>query len=327
MFKFLVYSFGETGVFVDVLAEVLESVRLDGSLYSRAELQAPWGMGFKPSKAMVFHVVHEGQCWLRPGSEAEPILLGVGDLAVVRQGLGHQIASGISEAARVELSVDTRNPSCQRLRYGSGGPSTTLLCGSFRFAQNPGHPLLPLFPPVILVRGKQGQTAPWLEMALRFMAVESETERPGQQTILRRLSDILFVQVVRAWLESSSDESIGWIRGLRDPQIGTALGLMHRHPERRWTVAALAHEVGLARTSFATRFRSLVGEPPLAYLGRWRVSLAAELLREDGLSQAKVAERVGYESEAAFSHAFKRYHGTAPGAYRRAARTAAKWPR
>jgi transcriptional regulator GlxA family with amidase domain len=177
-------------------------------------------------------------------------------------------------------------------------------------------------PPVVHVRGDDGTAIQWLEASLQFVACEMASGQPGAETVVRRLADILFVQAVRAHLAQSGEGAKGWLRALVDPQIGEALGLIHAKPEEPWTVELLASRVAMSRSAFAARFTQLAGEPPLSYLTRWRMDKATRLLRTSNASIGEVAARVGYDAEAAFSKAFKRRIGMAPGAYRRA-RTAA----
>jgi transcriptional regulator GlxA family with amidase domain len=185
------------------------------------------------------------------------------------------------------------------------------------------HPLLPVLPKVIALRARDGHAAAWLAPTLSFLAAEAGTELPGARTVVSRLADILFIQVVRAHLGSAPEQVSGWLGALRDPQIGSALGCMHEDPAHPWTVEALAQRVAMSRSTFAARFAEIVGEPPLHYLTRWRMQKARSLLREGRVPLSEVAARVGYDSEAAFSKAFKRAVGEAPGAYRRASRARA----
>src|SRR5207253_4752553 len=205
------------------------------------------------------------------------------------------------------------------VRHGGGGAETALICGSFRFEGSRTHPLLSVLPPLIHIQGDGGassRTTEWLSTTLRFLAAEARHPRPGAETLISRLTDVVFVQALRAWIESQPEGVGGWLGALRDRQIAAALGQIHRQPERDWSVARLASTVGMSRSSFAARFTALVGEAPLAYLTRWRMHLAGELLRGRDLSVSEIAGRVGYESEAAFSKAFKREAGISPGAYR-----------
>jgi AraC-like DNA-binding protein len=196
-----------------------------------------------------------------------------------------------------------------------------MVCGSFSFAVPDGLPLLALLPELLRLRG-DGAPRGWLEPTLRMLAEEARQRRAGGTIVTSRLTDVLFVQVVRAWLDAQPAPAGNWLAALRDPRIGAALARIHGRPEHPWSVAELAAEVGMSRSPFAARFAALAGDPPLAYLARWRAQVAARLLRETSLALGAVADRVGYESEAAFSRAFRRAMGVAPGAYRRARRAA-----
>ena len=207
------------------------------------------------------------------------------------------------------------------LHHGGGGAPTTVICGVFHYQDGGDHALLSLLPPLIHIKGDQGQAVPWLDFTLKFMGSEAGASLPGADTIIGRLTDILFIHAVRAWLVSHGEVNGGWLTALNDSQIGSALGHIHRLPGKPWTVESLASNVGMSRSAFSARFSMLVGEPPLRYLTRWRMRLASSWLHDTDLSLADIAERLGYQSEDPFKRAFKREIGTAPGGYRRRDRT------
>jgi AraC-like DNA-binding protein len=303
----------------DVLTTVMDAVRLRSRVFCRSELKAPWGMALKRSDYAHFHVVERGGAWLRVEGR-DPVALAGGDLVVVPHGTGHTLTDSLATRARPLLEIAGRRSSdggCTVLRAGGGGAETQLVCGSFRFERREAHPLVELLPPVIHLRPAETPAAEWLEATLRFLTWETRETRPGTETIVSRLTDVIFVQVLRAWIESLPEGRGGWLGALRDRQVGAALALVHRSPERDWTNAALAKAVGMSRSRFAARFTALVGEPPLAYVSRWRLETAAGLLQDGAFSLGEIAQRVGYDSEAAFSKAFRRRFGTPPGAYRR----------
>lgn len=224
------------------------------------------------------------------------------------------------EPAWIDNEIERYTPGAggPELRCYAGSGGTTLLhCGLFDIDPQRGYPLLTMLPSVIHIKGADGHAAPWLDMTLRFLASEVAAERPGRELVLRRLTDMLFIQVVRSWAETDGAPSHGWLAALRDPQIGAAIALIHRRPEHAWTVAKLAAAVHMSRSAFAARFAQLVGDPPLRYLRRWRMQKAMDLLRHSERRVAEVAVAVGYESEVAFSQAFKREVGYAPQDYRR----------
>jgi len=241
------------------------------------------------------------------------------------RGSGHWLLDGRGSAA-IPLAQFWRDEPHHRgprtLRLGEGPVEAVLLCGAFEIEQAEDHPLVALLPPYIHAPGEGGQTAPWLVATLRQLANEMADPRPGAETLIARLLDVILIQAVRVWLESQPVERPSWLGALRDPDLGAALGLMHSAPDRPWTVASLAAEVAMSRSAFAHRFSSLVGEPPLTYLASWRLSVAAQWLRTERASVSEIATRVGYGSEAAFSKAFKRRFGVSPLAYRQQARAA-----
>ena len=306
---------------MDVLTDVLYSLRLKGSLYCRSELSAPWALPFLKHEAAVFHVVERGECWLKLDDEPAPLRLSSGDVVLLPLGTAHQVGDAPTSPPFPPVYMDyDAYRECQRWHPNHPGPATVLLCGTFHFEHNECHPLLTLLPKLIHIPGEQGRAVEALDATLKLMSREAESSRPGAQLMLRRLADVLFVQVIRDWVEQQSDCAAGWLGALRDQQIGAALSAIHQQPARAWTVATLASEVAMSRSAFAARFMTLVGEPPLQYLTRWRMNVAARLLSEAELHMSEVASRVGYESAVTFSKAFKRQVGIAPGAYRRGAR-------
>jgi AraC-like DNA-binding protein len=303
----------------DVLTTVMDAVRLRSRVFCRSELRAPWGMALKRSDYAHFHVIERGGAWLRVEGQ-EPVALAGGDLVVVPHGTGHTLTDSLATKARPLAEMAGRRASeggCVVMRGGGEGAETRLVCGSFRFERREAHPLVELLPPLIHLRPAETPAAEWLEATLRFLAWETREAKPGTETIVSRLTDVIFVQVLRAWIESLPEGRGGWMGALRDRQVGAALALVHRSPERDWTNASLAEAVGMSRSRFAARFTALVGEPPLTYVARWRLETAAGLLQDGALSLGEIAARVGYESEAAFSKAFRRRFGTPQGAYRR----------
>jgi len=310
---------------MDVLTDVLEAARMKSGLYGRLELTAPWGLSFDRA-APHFYVVTRGTCWLEADGGGDPIQLGGGDLVFLPKGNPHAIKDTPTTPA-VSVEQVFGSGSCDRakenaqpagiVRYGGGGAATTLVAGYFSTENGAQNLLFDSLPPVLHVKGDAGTTVRWLEANLQFVASEMASGEPGFETIVSRLADILVVQAVRAHLAQSGGESKGWLRALVDPQIGRALSLIHEKPEDDWTVESLASKVGMSRSAFAARFAQLVEEPPLTYLTRWRMQKASRLLETSHAGVAEVAKRVGYDAEAAFSKAFKRWIGVAPGAYRR----------
>lgn len=304
---------------MDVLTSVLDTLRFRSSLYCRVEIGAPWGLAFTPTPVATFHVVEQGQCWLRLDDDETVTALGSGDLVLLAHGTGHQISDRPETPPQVQIHLGQDDPPEPELRcYVGGQATTTLLCGVFALDQPASYPLLALLPRLIHLRGAHETQTPGLEQTLRFLASEVSGDRLGRASLTRRLTDMLFIQMIRAWTEQYPVQARGWLAALQDPQIGVALGLMHAAPGQAWTVKSLAATVHMSRAAFAARFARLVGEPPLRYLRRWRMQKAIELLRQREQQIAAVAAAVGYGSEVSFSQVFKREIGLAPHHYRRA---------
>ncbi|MDX2051074.1 MAG: AraC family transcriptional regulator [Polyangiaceae bacterium] len=305
----------------DVLTDVLETVRVRAACHGRFELSAPWGVELGEAEGAQFHVVLDGSCHLTVTSTGEELTLSPGDLVTLPHGHAHILRDDVNTEARPFRAIkeDCRG-SGQTYRAAGEGARTTLLSGYIQFEERRHNPLLLALPPVVTLRGGSNRTVAWLETTLQFMGCEAASGRPGSATVISRLADVLFIQIVRGYLADLSPSQTGWLAALNDAQIGAALQLVHAEPQEAWTVASLAAKVAMSRSAFAARFVQLVGEPPLQYVTRWRMQKATGFLRAGQATLAEVAEKVGYDSEAAFSKAFKRAVGSTPGAYRRSFR-------
>ncbi|WP_266157720.1 AraC family transcriptional regulator [Dyella silvatica] len=304
---------------VDPLGEALHFLRMSGTFYCRSEFTAPWGLALPPMQhCLMFHVVTQGRCWLDMG-DGTPLLLQQGDLALVPHGEGHDLLSeaGATAAPLFELPRECASERYEVIRHGGGGHATQLVCGAVRFDHPAAHRLMELLPNVIRIEASQLPHAEWIQSTLRFMAAEAQTLRPGGETVITRLADILVIQAIRVWIERDPRAQTGWLGALQDKQIGRAISLIHREPARAWTLASLAREVAMSRSAFAARFSELVGLPAMQYLARWRMHLALTQLKEHDAAIGDLASDLGYQSEAAFSRAFKRFIGVSPGAARR----------
>ncbi|MRH90345.1 helix-turn-helix domain-containing protein [Nocardia sp. SYP-A9097] len=310
---------------MDVLSEALASMRTGAPNSVRTEGRAPWALRLPRTAGAGFHVVLHGTCWIYPSAQtADPIALGPGDVVFVRDGSGHILADHPDTPPAVPRPDQyIQRPPVGAVQLGGDGPVTSLLCGNYHLDGQRPHPLLRQLPEVIYLPARHGRH-PELAAAIALLGAELDNPRMGSHGIVPALIDSLLLYILRAWVEEQPQSAdAGWAAALRDPAVAPALAAMHEDPSAAWTVQSLADRVGLSRAAFARKFNAMVGEPPLAYLTRWRLTTAARLLREDDLSMDTVAARAGYSSEFAFGKAFKREYGLAPGQYRRQARTAA----
>jgi AraC-like DNA-binding protein len=317
----------------DPLGEALHVLRMSGTFYVRSELTAPWGLTLPPEpQSLWFHVVNSGGGWLDVDG-AEPRYLRPGDFALVPHGEGHRMRSDPdAPAPRVEtLPHDYASDRYAVLRHGGGGEATSIVCGTVRFGHPAARNLVRLLPRTVIVEmSATASPSPptayvagpppeveWMRSTLRLIAAEASALRPGGEAVITRLSDILVIQAIRTWIAREPEGQTGWLGALQDPRIGQAMSLVHRDPAQPWSVASLARATAMSRSAFAARFTELVGEPVMRYVTRWRMHVALDWLQQDDVSVAELAARLGYESEAAFSRAFKRTVGMSPGAARR----------
>ena len=302
----------------DVLADVLNSLEPKGRIFCRCELSAPWGIGIAPGDLSHFHFIERGTCWLRLQGEHDAIALEKGDLLLVTRGQTYQLsdAPGTPPIPLRDLAGDTEWGLHAVLRHGGGGNAARLLCGAFEFESPHAESFLTVLPKWIRVRKADRGGNEWLDSTARLLLHEAHHHEMGAAMVVTSLIDVLLVEAVRTWLREQPSGAAGWLGALRDPSIGAALGLIHRMPAKRWTVPALSAAVGLSRSPFAAKFTALVGRPPMVYLKRWRLQLAAHLIRQQTVGLSTIAERVGYETTAAFSRAFTREFGVSPGRYR-----------
>jgi AraC-like DNA-binding protein len=316
---------------MDALSDVLRVIRLSGGIFLEAHLTAPWcfkgrlspddckAFQVAPRIVIATHYVVSGQMRVQVEG-GEEIEVRAGELVLLPHNDVHAFGSDVnvppfSQPDEVKARAIGK---FSRIELGGGGAPTQLLCG-FLGSDHAFGPLLASLPKVLKLDVRATPSGAWMESSFRFAVSQIETGRVGSTTVIAKLSELLFVEAVSHYIAGLSEDKQGWLAGLRDPQIGRALALMHGNPAKDWSAEALATEIGMSRSGFAEKFTSLVGQPPMQYLAYWRMQLAAQRLRESAEAIAQVGFAVGYESEAAFSRAFKREFGKAPAAWRKGA--------
>ncbi|OXS16816.1 AraC family transcriptional regulator [Zobellella denitrificans] len=315
---------------MDPISDIVQGLHLSGGLFLDAQFGAPWCVVARvgpedchpfsatPRHLIAYHYVTEGQLQLQLAGQA-PVSLSRGHLVLLPHNDEHRLGSDLTLPA---VGVDGlirpagEGQSLPSIRYGGEGPRARILCG-FLGCDGPGDPLLPLLPGALLLRVADAATGDWIESSLQFAARQLASGRLESPAMLARLAELLFIEAINGWLRAQPTTSQGWLAGLRDPVVGRALGLLHGRPGQRWTTTLLAREAGLSRSAFAERFRTLLGEPPMTYLARWRMQGAARQLAESALPLSRIALEAGYDSEAAFNRAFKRVFGLPPATWRR----------
>ena len=322
---------------MDVLSEVLRGVRLTGAVFFDMKAHAPW-VGTTPKSSVItslvmpdaervicFHILVTGDAWaaLEDGS-AQPMRLSAGDVVIAAKGDSHFLSSAPGMRGEPDLdfyrrAVGRALPLPHVLNETAGGPeSCHFVCGYLGYDVRPFNPLIESLPRLFAAHASTATQA-WLSSLLRTAVDETDDDGAGREILLAKLAELIFVEVLRKYVGELEDHSQGWFSGLRDRHIGGALKLIHGRPAENWTLDSLSREVGLSRSAFAERFNAYVGSPPIEYLVRWRVQLAAKLL-DEGVDIAEAADNVGYASPVTFNRVFKRYAGATPGAWRRAKR-------
>jgi AraC-like DNA-binding protein len=302
---------------VDVLTDVLNTLEPKGWLSSRRELASPWRYDFAASKDSMFHVLSFGGAYLQVEGEAEQIRVEDGDVLLFPTGHPHSLYDDPTSPLTRLVHLDYNPQRGHQVVFRKGqGPKPLMLCGAFHFEYPHDFPLLHHLSKLIHIPGTQGRMEQSFADIVRLIARESASQQPGTEVMLRRLTELLFIQVIRLWIDQQAETSVGWVGALRDQPINTALGLIHQSPEYRWKVQDLADAAALSRSAFSARFTELVGEPPITYLTRWRMLRATRLIKNE-VRMETIAEQLGYESEAAFRKAFKREMGIPPAQYRK----------
>ena len=333
---------------MDVLSEVLRVVRLSGAIHFRGEFTHPWAFETSPPQMAAtqlkikegsvtpFHIVTDGSGWVT-ANNLPPTIMEAGDVVIIPRGDQHVMASDptIAPVMIRDIYPEVSKEHVTVLRYGGGGECSRFICGYLQSDQQ-FDPLLKSLPELLFVRSRNGKLeletldksgrrvqpieqhreAEWWQASLRYLISEADAPGPGNRAVLARLAETLFVEVLRWQFRYAAKDHGGWLAGLQDPKVGYVISLLHALPARPWTVDELANEAAMSRAALAKRFVELVGESPMQYLASWRMHLARHLLRESALGIGKIAERVGYDSDAAFNRAFRRLVGSPPATWR-----------
>jgi AraC-like DNA-binding protein len=316
---------------MDALSDVLRVSHLTGGVFLHAEFFAPWCVAARlgpehcapvlgpASHLIVFHYVLEGEFFLRvDGESGERLTLEAGEVALLPRNNLHLMGTDLTlpPVRGSDIIRPRTGGGLFSVHHGGDGPRTRMVCGFLGSSSADANPVLSTLPSALKLK-VEGGAAEWMRSTFQYAADEVAAGRPGSATVLAKLSELLFVEAVRRYVETLPEGQTGWLAGLRDHYVARALALMHGDVARRWTVDDLGHEVGLSRSALADRFLRLIGVPPMHYLVNWRMQVASQMLRSTSASLAQVAETVGYDSEAAFSRAFKKVIGTAPATWRR----------
>lgn len=306
---------------MDLLSDILKLMKLKGTLYFRTDFSPPWGL-LVPAYENVcrFHFVQQGSCWLKIADRAEPVHLRQGDLAIVTHGSQHVISDPLEARVKAVDQVVSESgfDGTGALVFGESGSGhqTQLVCGHFAFDREATHPLIQALPDHIHIKNNSDGAHFWLDSTLKLIGSEAGRSQLGGDLIAMKLSEIIFAQAIRTYLESDGrDQRV--FAGFADSRIARTLQALHKAPSKSWTVEEMARVAGLSRTAFANLFHKLVGETPLSYLTHWRMQVARKLLRDSDAPMIEVAEQSGYRSEAAFGRVFKRQFNMAPAGYRR----------
>jgi len=321
---------------MDVLSEILRAVKLEGALFYNAEFSAPWAahsidartvtsyLSPNSQHVIIFHLMTEGRGYAHVTGDDRPIPLNAGDILIVPHGDAHILGNGpsVTPVGRAQVLEQVLSEGLKVSRMGGGGETTKFVCGYMACEPQLSQVFLGGLPSILKVSIRDDAAGQWLENSIRYSVDNVDPSRPGDGAVLAKLSEVLFVETLRRYIALLPGEQTGWLAGVRNPEVGKALALLHRKPAHPWTIAALAKEVGISRSVLTERFRRYLSETPIAYLTRWRLQLGAQLLTSTSSSVAQIAAEVGYESEASFNRAFKREFSLPPARFRSKSRSA-----
>ncbi|HWF58907.1 MAG TPA: AraC family transcriptional regulator [Nitrospira sp.] len=315
---------------MNVLSEVLKDVKLDGAVFFYGEFSSPWCAGqpdggtiasylpVPPKHVIIFHMVTEGRGYVRTEEDGRTVPLEAGDIVMAPHGDAHLMGNGppITPIDSTTLLRPVLAEGRMISQFGGGGELTKLICGYLTCDLQLGQVFLAGLPPIVKVHIRDSPSGQWLEDNFRYSVDHAEAAGPGGAAVIAKLSEVLFIETLRRYIQKLPPTQTGWLAGVRDPDVGKALALLHKLPAQPWTIASLANEVGVSRSVLAERFRHYLSDTPIGYLTRWRLQLAAQLLTSTNKSVAEVANDVGYESEPSFNRAFKRQFGVPPARFR-----------
>jgi len=306
---------------MDTISNILDTLKFKGCLYFTTDFSAPWGIRVPLHNSVVrFHIVTSGKCCVSVEGFDKTSMLSAGDIIVIPHGAPHNLSDS-SDSTIVELDDAMTFSDYQGngvFTHGGGDElnGVELICGHFEFDQQFKHALISQLPELILIKHKEALNFPWLGESVRSLAYETQQEGMGNNAVIQRLSEIIFIHAIRVWSERA-EQTEGFLLAVSDKNLGKSLHAFHADPARRWTLNDLASEAGLSRTVFTQRFKDTVGIPAMQYITQWRAQTAQKLLIESSHSVEKVAETIGYDSLASFSRMFKKIIGIGPGAFRR----------
>ena len=304
---------------MDLFSEILQAVKLRGTVYFHAGFQSPWGMKIPAGQYANYHIVTSGECWVETDTTPQPILLQKGDMIMFPRGDSHSLVDSphSNVVSADELLNNPRETNSNEMVFGgSGSNSSTLICGHFEYERECPHPLFETLPPFIHISVKNNPNISWFTTASELAAQISSGNSMGKDAVINRLAESLFIQALSDYIESIENIS-GFLAAIQDRNIGLALKSIHDEIARDWSVAELANIACMSKSVFSSKFHSMVGEPPIIYLARWRMLKAREMLEATTMPIKLISEKVGYQSEFSFSKAFKKMTGLTPGAVRK----------
>lgn len=321
---------------MDVLSEMLKAVKLDGAVFFHGEFSSPWCarqpdgcsiaayLSSSSTHVIIFHLLTEGRGYARIEKNGRPVSLSPGDIVMFPHGDAHLMGNGppVTPVNSAEQLQQVLAEGRMLSQFGGGGELTKLICGYMACDLRLSQIFLAGLPSVLKINIRDSPSGKWLEDTLRYSVEHADASGPGGTAVVAKLSEALFADTLRRYIEKLPASQTGWLAGVRDPDVGKALALLHKQPSHPWTIASLADEVGLSRSVLAERFRHYLSDTPMGYLTRWRLQLAAQALTSTSKSVAEVAGDVGYESEPSFNRAFKREFGVPPARFRSQSRSA-----